>query len=286
MLAGALERLASRSRACASLKAQPSQLTTSVRSRDPSATPVRAASRRIQRRALRATAPHRVPAPRRGRATGPPTARPSRARPAASHAPRDGDARAPGPRPTPSRRRLFQTATRRDELRVDEYAHAARRSPRRRVMTACRSPHLTPRQTARSRICHDRLSATSRPHLRARSPSTSNPRQNPAHTRRPRSPPRPPRHRPRQTTARRPAALSLPLPTSLALLSQPLSHPRPSSSLHRSTPDPSHHQLHPVPGPDPARLPLWWLGGVRVRARHRPQTPIPMRVGCGRGVHT
>src|SRR3954447_26065326 len=55
----------------------------------------------------------------------------------------------------------------------------------------------------------------------------------------------------------------------------------PSPPLHSP---PVFHQLLPVPGPDPALAPLWWLGGVR--ARHRPQTPMASRVGCGRGVHT
>src|SRR3954452_9477871 len=113
----------------------------------------------------------------------------------------------------------------------------------------------------------------------------SNPRQNHAPT------PVLPLNRSRRCAPARPAARSLPLSsslfsssissvtTSLRHLSHHRSRPHPTSSL---------HHLLPVPGPDPARLPLWWLGGVR--ARHRPQTPIATRVGCGRridaAVHT
>jgi hypothetical protein len=58
---------------------------------------------------------------------------------------------------------------------------------------------------------------------------------------------------------------------------RPSSQPAPQST-------PSLHQLLPVPGPDPSRAPLWCLGGVR--ARHRPQPPIPSRVECGRDIRT
>src|SRR3954469_18942715 len=70
----------------------------------------------------------------------------------------------------------------------------------------------------------------------------------------------------------------------ILLLSPPLqSVICPTTALVHTRPS-TLHQLLPVPGPDPARLPLWWLGGVW--ARHRPQTPYLSRVGCGRRIHS
>src|SRR3954447_13652897 len=88
---------------------------------------------------------------------------------------------------------------------------------------------------------------------------------------------RPPRH---ATPPAPPSAPPLPLSAHRPLQIPP--SPRPAH--HCSTPDPSLHQLLPVPGPDPAPAPLWWLGGVR--ARHRPQSPCSSRVGCGHNVHS
>jgi hypothetical protein len=80
------------------------------------------------------------------------------------------------------------------------------------------------------------------------------------------------RHSLRRPPARSSASLPPPPLARLLCPPTPLSH-----SLVRPSPllllvSPSLHQLLPVPGPDPARAPLWCLGGVR--ARHRPQTPV------------
>jgi hypothetical protein len=120
--------------------------------------------------------------------------------------------------------------------------------------------------------------------LRSRSPTAVKP------------PPKPRAHHPlaaqrsRRCPPARPAARSLALPSSSLssalqiLLPSPLqSVICPTTALLHTRPSSLPHLL-PVPGPDPARLPLWWLGGVR--ARHRTQTPIPTRVGCGHGVHS
>ena len=61
-------------------------------------------------------------------------------------------------------------------------------------------------------------------------------------------------------------------------------HSCPSSTTRSTVHPPLHQQHSPVPGPDPARLPLWWLGGVR--ARHRPQTPMNTGIRCGHAIHT
>jgi hypothetical protein len=71
-----------------------------------------------------------------------------------------------------------------------------------------------------------------------------------------------------------PVCLSALSSDSLSLLSSRL-------LLHCSSSTPSLYQLLPVPGPDPARAPLWCLGGVR--ARHRPQPPYPSRTAMDGG---
>jgi hypothetical protein len=90
------------------------------------------------------------------------------------------------------------------------------------------------------------------------------------------------RHSTRRLHSSRPPPALLLYLSSLLLLR--LFTPLSLSSLHRSTVHPSLHQLLPVPGPDPSRLPLWWLGGVR--ARHRPHTPVNTGISYGRAIHT
>jgi hypothetical protein len=128
--------------------------------------------------------------------------------------------------------------------------------------------------------CHDRHSAI-QPHACAQtSPSTSNPRQTLAQTAPFPQPTPPPRHA-SSATARLASPCSSSSSCLLSLDSQtPPLFDLVSPPLHTRPVPP---QLHPVPGPDPARLPLWWLG--RVRARHRPQTLIPTEVGCGGPIH-
>jgi len=91
---------------------------------------------------------------------------------------------------------------------------------------------------------------------------------------------------PRHTPTRRPPARRPPAPPLLSLCPLFSDSPVTTSVLHhhRSTVHPSSTNNTPVPGPDPARLPLWWLGGVR--ARHRPQSPCSSRVRCGRAIHS
>jgi hypothetical protein len=150
----------------------------------------------------------------------------------------------------------------------------------RSVTTAC-SPRRPPRHRAKPHgIFQSKPLRASAPNAR---PRASNPARTPAHTR---------RYRSATPFARRLVPLPSPLAVPslrLSLLSQvsllsppPQSVICPTTALVHTRPS-TLHQLLPVPGPDPARLPLWWLGGVRVR--HRPQTPYSSTVGCGREIH-
>src|SRR4051794_29958804 len=127
-----------------------------------------------------------------------------------------------------------------------------------------------------------RASHTRRHRLTAPPPATlrAHARQAPSNSAKPLA------HTPRSRTAHRHRRATIRQPPPPALLLSVSSTCLPSTSqtppsvrpqLHRSTPDPSLHQLHPVPGPDPARAPLRWLGGIR--ARHRPQAPYSSSIG-------
>src|SRR4051812_17594639 len=150
---------------------------------------------------------------------------------------------------------------------------------RSRSVTTLNSPRRTLRHRAKPKSPHGMFQSKPPPRFCAHAhQQPSNPRQNHAPT---------PRHcltASRARSTRRPLSF---LRLSLLFLRSLLSPPPqsvicPTTALVHTRPS-TLHQLLPVPGPDPARLPLWWLGGVR--ARPRPQTPITSRIGCGRALH-
>src|SRR4051794_24575091 len=159
-----------------------------------------------------------------------------------------------------------------------------RTTDRSRSVTTAISPRRTQRHRSRDPITRMGCSIQAASALlRSRSPTAPKPPP------KPRAPHRLPHNA--LAAARRldPPPARSPSPLRLSLLLRSLLSPPPQSVICPTTAlvhtRPSTlHQLLPVPGPDPARLPLWWLGGVR--ARHRPQPPIPTRIECGRAVHT